>query len=49
LTINSFNCIIIKIIKIWYFKNTYRDKSNNDLYANIFLFISKKIRSKQRI
>jgi hypothetical protein len=30
LTINNFNCITVKIIKIWYFENTNRDESNNN-------------------
>jgi hypothetical protein len=35
LTINFFNCMIIKNIKNLYFENVHRDEFNNILYANI--------------
>ena len=33
------NNILEKILKIWYFENTHRDKSNDILYDNIYLCI----------
>jgi hypothetical protein len=39
LIINIFNSLILKILKIIYFENTRRDKSNKISYANIFMYI----------
>ena len=36
---NIFNYLLLKIIKIVYFENTRRDKSNKISYANIYKYI----------
>ena len=33
------NIVLEKIMKIWYFENTHRDKSNDILYDIIYLYI----------
>jgi hypothetical protein len=38
LTIDIFDYIIVKIIKIKYFKNIHQDDSNNTLYTNIHFY-----------
>jgi hypothetical protein len=47
LMINIFNFIIVKNIKIWYFKNIHREESNNILYANIYfcLLLENKVKT----
>jgi len=37
LNLNILNNILYKIMKIWYFENTHRDKSNDILYDIIYL------------
>jgi len=39
LSLNILNNISEKIMKIWYFENTYRDESNDILYDIIYLCI----------
>jgi len=39
LSLNILNNILEKIMKIWYFENTHRDKSNDILYDIIYLCI----------
>ena len=39
LILNILNNILEKIMKIWYFENTHRDKSNDILYEIIYLCI----------
>jgi len=39
LSLNILNNILEKIMKIWYFENTHRDKSNDILYDIIYLYI----------
>jgi hypothetical protein len=38
LTANIFNYLLLQIIKIVYFENTIRDKSNNISYVNICIY-----------
>jgi len=39
LSLNISNNMLEKIMKIWYFENTHRDKSNDVLYDIIYLYI----------
>jgi hypothetical protein len=39
LIINIFNCLFLTIMKMIYFKNTPRDKSNNISYVDIYMYI----------
>ena len=39
LSLNILNNILEKIMKIWYFENTHRDKSNDILYDIIYICI----------
>jgi hypothetical protein len=38
LIINIFSCVLLKIMKNWYFDSIHRDKSNNISYVNIYLY-----------
>jgi hypothetical protein len=37
---NIFNCVLVKIIEIWYFENINRNKLNI-LYDNIYILLEK--------
>ena len=38
LTINIFNCVLVKIVTKLYYETRHYDKSNDILYTNIYLF-----------
>jgi hypothetical protein len=40
LIVNIFSYLLLEIIKIVYFENTRRDKSNNISYADICMYIT---------
>jgi hypothetical protein len=41
LIINIFNYLLLKMTKFVYFKSTYRDKSNNISFVNIYMLAKK--------
>jgi len=44
LSLNILNNILEKIMKIWYFKNSHQNKSNDIIWYYLYLYINRKIK-----